>query len=141
MVWPEAHILMMNHKESANQKPVTDKKKHGQRDFSGDHHGPQTAMRTARGSGAALIFEARVDIGARRVQRWNQTTQQRRGTGDRQREEHDVPIQAYGYSSHVIIEAHVCPDKVDAPMGQKKSRSSSEERDDQTFGQQLPDNA
>ena len=116
MVRPEAHVLMMNDGKSANQQPGTDQQKQRQRDFAGDHHGPQAALRTARGRGAALILQARVDVGARRVQRRNQATQRRGGHGDRQNEEHNIPVQANRYRTHVFVEAHVCPDKVDSPI-------------------------
>ena len=65
MICLEPQILVLNKKDSADQQPGPDQEKQRQRYLAGDHHGPETAMRTARGCRATFFLQVRVDISSR----------------------------------------------------------------------------
>jgi len=62
-------MLMLDEINSANQQSGPNQEKQSEGNLAGNHNGSEAALGSTGGGGATFVFEAGVDVGARRVER------------------------------------------------------------------------
>ena len=136
----KAGIRLDQRDETARQQAGGDQQGGGDRDLRDHQAVPQPRRVTSGARAAAAVAHQALHVGARGVQRGNQSEDQRRRAGERGRERQDAPVEMNHVQARKVLR-HQSGEHARADDRERESEHAAEHGQQETFRQDLADQA